>query len=380
MSFTWPLALAALVAVPIVLGAYLVALRRRRRRTVTYSSVALLRQALPRRSRWVRHVPVGLLLASLALLGIAAARPQVTEAVPTNRTSIILALDESGSMCSTDLHPNRLAVAQQAAAQYVAHEPAGTKIGLVVFNGFAELVVAPTTDRASLRKAINDLTTGAGTAIGAALLQSLDAISQVDPKVASVGAAATIGGAAQFNPFGETDQENVKLTPERTPPADGYVPDVVVLLTDGANNRGISPLQAAPYAVKRRVRVYTIGFGTTHPGPLECTPQQEQGGFGPGGGFGVPGGGFGSGGAFGGGFGGNPLVADLPPLKEVARLTGGQSYTARTASQLDSVFSKLPKQITVQKENREITSEFALLGAVLTLLALGASIRWSPYP
>jgi Ca-activated chloride channel family protein len=378
MSFTWPLALAALAAVPIVLGAYLVALRRRRRRTVTYSSLSLLRQALPRRSRWLRHVPVGFLLASLALLGIAAARPQVTEAVPTNRTSIILALDESGSMCSTDLHPNRLAVAQQAALQYVAHEPVGTKIGLVVFNGFAELVVAPTTDRAALNKAINNLMTGAGTAIGAALLQSLDAISQVDPKVASVGAAATIGGAAQSNPFGETGEENVKLTPERTPPTDGYVPDVVVLLTDGANNRGISPLQAAPYAVKRRVRVYTIGFGTTHPGPLECTPQQQQGGFGPGGGFGAPGGGFGRGGF--GGFGGNPLVADLPPLEEVSRLTGGQSYTARTASQLTDVFTKLPKQIAVQKEKREVTWGFALFGALLALLALGASIRWSPYP
>jgi Ca-activated chloride channel family protein len=377
MSFTWPLALATLAAVPIVLGAYMVALRRRRRRTVTYSSVALLRQALPRRSRWLRHVPVGVLLASVALLGIAAARPQVTDDVPTNRTSIILALDQSGSMCSSDLHPNRLAVAQQAALQYVAHEPAGTKIGLVVFNGFAELVVAPTTSRAALEKAINNLTTAAGTAIGAALMQSLDAISQVDPSVASVGAAATIGGAAPSNPFGRTGDENVKLTPERTPPKRGYVPDVVVLLTDGANNRGISPLQAAPYAVKRRVRVYTIGFGTTHPGPLACTAQ--QGGFDPGGGFGSQGG-FGPQGGFGGGFGGNPLVADLPPLEEVSRLTGGQSYTARTASQLNDVFSKLPQQITVQKERREITWEFALFGALLALLALGASIRWSPYP
>jgi Ca-activated chloride channel family protein len=150
-------------------------------------------------------------------------------------------------------------------------------------------------------------------------------------------------------------------------------------MTDGANNRGITPLQAAPYAVKRRVRVYTIGFGTTHPGPLACTPQQ-QGGVDLGGGFGAQGG-FGGGGFAGGGFGfGNPLVADLPPLQEVSRLTGGQSYTARTASQLKGVFSNLPKQIAVQKEHREVTSEFALCGALLALLALGAAIRWSPYP
>jgi Ca-activated chloride channel family protein len=377
VSFIWPLSLGALVAVPLVLGTYLLALRRRRQRAVTYSSLALLRLAIPRRSRWLRHVPIGLLLVSIALLALAAARPQITEAVPKNQTSIILALDESGSMCSTDLKPNRLAVAQKAALRYVAHEPSGTKIGLVVFNGFAEQAVAPTTSRAALDKALNSLTTGPGTAIGTALLESLNAIAQVDPKVASIGAGATIGGG-QSNPFEPTPNPPVTLTPERKTPTGGYVPDVIVLLTDGANNRGITPLQAAPYAVKRRVRVYTIGFGTTHPGPLACTPQQ-LGGFGGGfGGGGFPGGGFPAGG-FPGGFR-NPLVADLPPLQEVSRLTGGQSYTARTASQLSGVFSNLPKQIAVQKERHEITSEFALFGALLVLLALGAAVRWSPYP
>jgi Ca-activated chloride channel homolog len=383
MSFTWPLSLVALAAVPLVLGAYLLALRRRRRHAVTYSSLALLRQAIPRRSVWLRHVPVALLLTSLALLAVAAARPQLTEEVPTNQTSIILAIDVSGSMCSTDLSPNRLAVAQRAARQYVAHEPGGTKIGLVVFSGFAELAVAPTRNRAALDKALAGLSIGPGTAIGAAMLQSLDAIAQVDPNVSSIGAAATIGADAPFNPFQAAGSTNVKLTPERATPKDGYVPDVVVLLTDGANNRGISPLQAAPYAVKRRVRVYTIGFGTTQPGPLVCTPQQQGGvdlggGFGPQGGFG--GGGFGGGGGFFGGRFGNPLVADLPPLEEVSRLTGGRSYTARSAAQLGGVFANLPKQIAVQKEHREITSELALAGALLTLLALGAAIRWSPYP
>jgi Ca-activated chloride channel homolog len=378
MSFTWPLSLLAFVAVPVVLGCYLRGLRRRRRRAVAYSSLALLRQAIPRRSLWLRHVAVALLLASLGVLALAAARPQVTEDVPTNQTSIILALDESGSMCSTDLQPNRLAVAQRAALQYVAHEPKGTRIGLVVFNGFAELAVAPTTNRAALDKALHNLTTGPGTAIGTAMLEALTAITQIDPKVASIGASATIGADAPSNPFGTAGESNVTLTPERKTPKGGYVPDVIVLLTDGANNRGISPLQAAPYAVKRRVRIYTIGFGTTHPGPLMCTPQQ-QGGIGLGGGFG-PQGGFGGGGYGGGAFPGSPLVADLPPLQEVSRLTGGRSYTARTSSALTSVFSNLPKQITVQKEQHEVTSEFALVGALLGLLALGAAIRWSPYP
>ena len=143
MSFTWPIALLLLLTVPLVLGVYFLAMRRRRRQAVTYSSLALLRTALPRRSRWRRHLPVALLLASLGLLALASARPQITSNVPIGRTSIILALDESRSMCSTDVQPNRLSVAQKAARDFVASQPKGTRMGLVVFSGFAELAVPP---------------------------------------------------------------------------------------------------------------------------------------------------------------------------------------------------------------------------------------------
>ena len=263
-------------------------------------------------------------------------------------------------MCSTDLHPNRLAVAQQAALQYVAHEPAGTKIGLVVFNGFAELVVAPTTSRAALEKAINNLTTGPGTAIGAALLQSLDAISQVDPNVASVGAAATIGGAAESNPFGQTDEETVKLTPERTPPRDGYVARRRRPVDGRGEQPGHQPLaggavrgQASRPRLHDRVRNDTSGAARLHAPAATGRVRSRRRLRRPGWrvrGRRVRGG-------FGGGFGRNPLVADLPPLEEVSRLTGGQSYPARTASQLNHVFAKLPKQITVQMERHEVTWE-----------------------
>jgi Ca-activated chloride channel family protein len=146
VTFIWPFALLLALAVPIVLGAYLLALRRRRKQAVSYSSVALLRSVLPASSRWRRHVPVGLVLASLGVLSVASARPQMTQDVPTGRTSIILALDVSGSMCATDVEPNRLTVAQQAARNFVENLPEGTRMGLVVFAGFAQLAVSPTTD------------------------------------------------------------------------------------------------------------------------------------------------------------------------------------------------------------------------------------------
>jgi Ca-activated chloride channel homolog len=374
VSFTWPFALFFGLSVPLVLGAYLLAMRRRRRRAVTYSSLALLRTALPRRSRWTRHLPVALLVAALALLTVAAARPQITSEVPVGRTSIILAVDESGSMCSTDVQPNRLGAAQKAAHGFIDAEPGGVRIGVVIFSGFAEIAVAPTTDHDTLNQAIDNLSAGGGTAIGAAILKSLDAIAEIDPSVKPVGNALSNTDTAPPATGGPSSSGGASGGGSAARPGvDGYVPDVVVLLTDGSNTQGISPLSAVPYAVARRIRIFTIGLGTSKPAPLICSAAQSGGNTGSG--FA-----FGGGGGRGFGPGPSPLVADLPTLQAVAQRTGGTSYTAQDASDLNRVFATLPRDIGVQKERSEISVIFAAIGALLALAAFGASIRWSPYP
>jgi Ca-activated chloride channel family protein len=156
-------------------------------------------------------------------------------------------------------------------------------------------------------------------------------------------------------------------------PPGGYEPDIIVLLTDGANTRGISPVEAAQQAAQRRVRVYTIGFGTDHPTDLVCSAEQlGAGGFG-GGGFG--GGGFGGG--PGGGGGRNFLVRDETTLKAVAAATGGTYYQAEDAEQLTSVFAKLPSDIQHQHEEREISVWFVLAGAGFVIAAFGLSLAWN---
>ena len=363
MTFVWPLALLSLLIVPLLLGMYWWSQRRRRKQAVRYSNVALLRSVLPKRKRWQRHLPIALLLAGLVALGISAGRPHVVRNVPIARTSIILALDVSRSMCSTDVKPNRMAVAQEAARAFVQKQPKGIRMGLVIFAGFAELTVPPTTDRKALVDAIDGLTTGHGTAIGSAMLKGLDAIAVANPNVAPVGDAP------------DTEPPATGSTPA-TPPVNGFVPDVIVLLTDGANNRGIEPLDAVPYAVERRVRVYPIGFGTANPSPPSCTREQLGGDVFDAGRFG---GGFG--GAFGGGGGGRGfLVADEPTLKEVAKQTGGTYHSAKDADQLSKVFAQLPKEVATQKQPTEITWMLAALGALLAAGAVAASMRWSPYP
>jgi Ca-activated chloride channel homolog len=376
MTFAWPLALLSLIAVPALLGAYLWSLRRRRKQAVRYPSVALLRSVLPRRRSWLRHLPIALLLLGVVALALAAARPHVLRNVPYARTSVILAMDVSGSMCSTDVVPNRLSAAQQSAREFVEHQPKGLRLGLVVFSGFAQLAVPPTTDRKALVDEINSLSVGHGTAIGAAMLKALDAISETDPAVAPVSDAVAYGAATP--------------PPRKPPGTHGYVPDIVVLLTDGASNRGIDPLDAVPYAVARRVRVYTIGFGTENPASFACTPDQlgidygsSGGGFGPGGGFNGGGGAFPPGGGGfpgGGGPGGFRRGADVPTLQAVAKQTGGTYHSAKSADQLRKVFAGLPRDVATQKRQSEITWILATLGALLATAAVAAAIRWSPYP
>jgi len=372
VSFTWPLALLSLLAVPVLLGAYVWQLRKRRKQAVRFSSVALIKAALPKRSGWKRHVPVGLFLASIAGLGVASARPQTSLKVPLNRTSIILALDVSRSMCATDVQPNRLTVAQEAARNFVKSQDSSTRIGIVAFAGFAELVVPPTTDKKQLVQAIDNLTTARGTVIGAATLKAIDALAAVNPDVRPIDAATNSAAGGPATPPDDTAPI--------TKPADGsYVPDIVVLLTDGANTRGIDPIEAAKQAVDRHVRVYTIGFGTTNPTSMVCTSAQLGGeafdqGFGGGGGFPRDPGGQNAGG------GRSFLVIDEPTLTKVAEMTGGTFHKAEDAAQLREVFQNLPKQISLQKKNQEISAVFAAIGAALGVAALTLSLLWNRYP
>jgi Ca-activated chloride channel family protein len=348
MTFDWPWALLALVAIPAVLGIAWWSRRRRRRAAVRVSSAVLVRASLPERTAWRRRIPAALLLLGLAVLGIGAARPQATEAVSSSSTTIILALDVSGSMCSTDVAPNRITAAEKAATSFIKSQPHGTRMGLVAFSGIAAEIVPPTTDTDQLLTAMKTLTTSRGTAIGQAILASIDAIAAIDPSVPPTGAKVTANSGS------------------------GYAADTIVLLTDGANTEGVTPQVAAQQAAARHIRTYTIGFGTTTPTPMVCDNSQVGGGFG--GGFG-PGGGFGYGGGRDGGP--NPLVIDENALRQVAATTGGRYYRAKDADQLDTALKDLPSTITVAHKRIDIADTFASIGGLLVVLAIGLSLWWN---
>jgi Ca-activated chloride channel homolog len=355
MNLLWPGFLLLLVLIPVLIAAYIWILRRRRRFAVRFSSLSLIRAALPHQSRWRRYIPPALFLASLASLVVALARPVSILSVPTNQTTIILAIDVSRSMCSTDILPSRLQAAEAAAISFIQSQKATTQIGIVAFSGFAELIQPPTTDTGALQAAIDSLITGRRTAIGSGILKSIDAIAEIDELVA---------------PSASDTSSGLKPTPV---PKGAYAPDIIVLLTDGASNVGPLPLDAAQQAADRGLRVYTIGFGTAQGSEFPNCGQQFIGREPFGGGQGFPG---------GGGFGGGRFRRgiDEDTLKQIADVTGGTYYSAESGNELQSVFESLPTYLIVKHEVVEVSVIFTAIGALLAIAAITLSLLWHPLP
>jgi Ca-activated chloride channel homolog len=361
MDILWPGFLILLLLIPLLISAYIWVLRRRRRFAVRFSSLALVRAAFPHHSRLRRHLPFALFLVALASLVIAFGRPVAVVAVPTNQTTIVLVIDVSRSMCSSDIQPNRLIAAENAALSFIQGQKASTQIGIVAFSSYAELIRPPTTDIGELQSAIQSLTTGRRTAIGSGILKGIDAISEIDSSVApSIGEFSSPGDEPAPVPKG------------------AYAPDIIVLLTDGVSNAGTLPLDAAQQAADRGVRVYTIGFGTANGAEFAYCGNQFIGREPFGGGAG----GFGGG---GGGFGGGPPGGfrrgiDEDTLKQIANMTGGAYYSAESGSELQSVFQSLPTYLIVKHEVVEVSVAFTAIGTLLAATAVLLSLIWHPLP
>ena len=351
MSLLWPGFLYLLLLIPLIVAIYVLALRRRRRFAVRYSSLSLVREAAKGQSWLRRHLPFVLFLLALTSLVFALGRPVATVVVPSNKATVILAIDVSRSMCSTDIPPNRLEVAKDAALSFVRKNSSGRQVGIVAFAGFAELIQPPTTDIKLLENAISYLAPARRTAIGSAILRSLDAIAEVDNRVAP----SELGAAS-----------NQPSSPSAS--TEDFVPHIIVLLTDGASNAGPLPISAAEQAVERGVRVYTIGFGTTNnSSPMNCGDDDPFGG----GGFGPQFGGTGLGGGF-------RREIDEETLTQIADMTGGKYYLAESADKLQEVFENLPTYVIATRQTTEISVLFTAFAVLIAILAMTLAFLWHP--
>ena len=312
MSFAEPLALLGLLGVPLLVAAYLAHERRRRAAAGAFAAPALQPSVAPRRPGWRRHAPMLAACLAAAVLVLAAARPQRTVAVPVERASIMLATDVSGSMLATDVEPNRLVAVKRAADRFLEQVPRRVNVGVLAFNHRPRLLQSPTTDRDVARAAIETLGASGSTAIGDAIATAL----------------ASLRGRPG----------------ERRPPA------AVVLLSDGKSARGSDPIAAARAAKRLRIPVYTVALGTDQG---SITVRRRDGGTER-----------------------RRVPPDPRSLAAVARASGGEAFTADTASGLKGVYERLGSQLAHRDERRQVTSSFAA-GALLLLLAGAAmSLRW----
>ena len=341
-TFAWPELLWLLAMLPLLIGLYVWLLRRKSKAAVRYANLGMIKEAMGVGAKYRRHVPPALFLLAIALLIVAMARPSATVVLPSQKQTIILALDASGSMRAKDVLPSRIEAAQAAAKKFVADLPAKAQVGIVTFAATATLVQTPTNDREAVYAAIDRMQLQRATATGSGLIVSL---ATLFPDAGFDVSSAIFGRDAPRNaPIGE-GKKDPKKDFKPVPPG-SYNSAVIILMTDGQRTTGPDPIEIAKLAADRGVRVFTVGFGTT---------SGEVIGF--------------EGWSF-------RVRLDEETLKTIATMTQGEYFHAGTADALQKVYETLNSRLSFERKETEVTALFSAVAALFTLLAGLLSILW----
>jgi len=340
LSFLWPEMLWLLLVLPILLACYIWILKRRKKLALRYASLSMVREAMGAGQRIKRHIPPALFFLSLAAMILAEARPQATITLPTQHETVILAMDISGSMRATDVEPNRLVAAQNAAKQFVAEQPDSVRIGVVAFAGTATVAQAPTRSREDVVAAIDRFQLQRATAIGSGIIVSLAALfpdQGIDVGTLTYGADG---------PGPRRGAEKNPPPAQKPVPPGSYASAVIILLTDGQRTTGPDSILAAKMAAERGVRVYTVGVGT---------PEGKIIGF----------------------EGWSMRVRlDEETLKSIASITHGEYFYAGNAVDLNKVYQTLNAKLVLERKKTEVTALFAGLAALLAVVSAALSLAW----
>ena len=342
VTFIWPQMLWLLLLLPALVLFYLWLLRRKKKMAVRYASLSIIKQALGPGMGLRRHIPAGLLLLGITAMLLATARPLAVISLPILQETIMLAMDVSGSMRATDVQPNRLVAAQNAAKAFLTQVPRDVKVGIVAFAGAAQVVQVPTVNRDDLVAAIDRFQMQRGTAIGNGLVLSLATIfpgAGIDLNAMLNGRERARGTAI--------DQAPTTAPKEFTPVAPGsYGSAAIILLTDGQRTTGVDSIEAAKLAADRGIRVYTVGIGTVNGETV--------------------------------GFDGWSMHVrlDEETLKAIAAKTQGEYFYAGTAESLKKVYETLGTRLMVEKKETEISALLALLAAALAITSAALSVLW----
>ena len=341
MNFMWPQLLWLGLLLPVLLATYAWILRRKSRSAVRYANLGMVKEAMGTGATIRRHIPPFLYFVAMALLIVAMARPTATVTLPTQKQTIILALDASGSMRAKDVEPSRLLASQAAAKQFIHEASLKTRIGLVVFAGTAQLVQPPTEDREALIQAIDRIQLQRATATGSALVVAL---ATIFPE-AGFDVSSMVLGRDRNAPVDRRARDE-KMPAFKPVEPGSYSSAVIVMMTDGQRTTGPDPIDVAKLAAERGVRVYTVGFGTT---------KGEVIGF--------------EGWSF-------RVRLDEDTLKQIALMTRGEYFYAGTAGDLKKVYQSLNSRLSLEKRETEITAMVSAAAGFFTLVAGLLSLLW----
>ena len=338
MNFLWQEALWGLLLLPLLVGAYLWLLKRRKKSAVTWASLGIVKEAMGAQRAWRRHVPPALLLLALAALLVATARPTAVITLALIEQTVILSMDVSGSLRATDVEPNRLIASQNAAKAFLAELPRNVRVGIVSFAGTAAVVLPPSLSREDAVAAIDRFQLQRATAIGSGIVLSL---ATIFPD-AGIDLSQITGQRLMPKALGDNKPEK-----EFTPVEPGsYTSAAIILLTDGQRTTGPDSMDAAKMAADRGVKVYTVGVGTKDGETIGFEGWSMR------------------------------VRLDEETLKQVAMATRAEYFYAGTAVDLKKVYQSLGSRLSAQKKETEISALFAALGGLLALAAATLSLWW----
>jgi Ca-activated chloride channel family protein len=346
LSFIWPRMLWLLVVLALLAALYGVLLARRSRAARQFATLEIVGMQdmagtarAHRGGRLRRALPALAWLLALALLILAIARPQAALTLPTRLDTVILAIDASGSMRATDIEPDRITAAQNAAKAFVEARPRHVRVGVVAVAAAAAVVQSPTRERDEIVHAIERLQPQRGTALGSGLIIALDtALPRAGIDVDQFITPSRSGSAPKPAP-------QQAEAAERDPAQGGSV--AIVLLSDGQSNVGPEPLKAAAVAAEYGVRIYTVGMGTTEGAIVKADGWSMR------------------------------ARLDDDVLNKVASTTGGEYFRATDAADLKKIYRALATRLTLEKQRpTEVTAAFAAAGALLALVGATLSMLW----
>lgn len=340
MEFGWPVMLWGLAVVPLLVWAYVRLQRRRAHRERALADAHLIGYLYVRPPAFRRHFPIVIYLMAVLFLVVAMARPIAAIPLPVNRAAMILAIDTSKSMIGEDVKPTRLKVAQEAALQVLESVSGSTKVGLVVFSDYAQVLVPPTTDRLELKDAIAGLKLQQATGLGSAIIESLKALP---------GRKEALG--ERLNPPQQNSQAPQPFGPSLpAAPAPGapvdLPPAAIVIFSDGVSNLGMDPTQAAALAKEGKVKIYGVGVGTPGGSVMQIDGQLSL----------VP--------------------FDPTLLQRIAQLTDGKYLSISESQELQQLYRQLGRSMGWERRRTEVTSILAGGAGLLMLTGALFSLIW----